>query len=1123
MNRNHLVNALRSLGRLAGPSEGAGFTDRSLLERYATHGEQAAFAALVERHGGLVWGVCRRALVCAQDADDAFQATFLVLLHKAGSLRNRESLAGFLQGVAWRLARRVQADAVRRRSRELKAEPARTADTQEEVCRRDLRRVLDEELDSLPEKYRAPLVLCYLEGKSYAEAARHLGWANGTVCGRLARARELLRGRLARRGLAVSGALLATVLTEAVEAPAATTAAVVRTAGLCALGQAAEGVVSSPVAALADVGLKSLAVSRLKTAAAVLLAVALVVAGAGLGTGLLLAAKSALPEGQEGPQQATVPQPPPARQTRSDFYGDALPPGVLARMGTVRLRQEGAHLAITDDGKTLISAGDASEVWYWDMASGARVRVQQMRLPKMPANHAGPGLAGLSPDGKVLATFLQDRISLYNTRTGEELNGFPVDRARDALFSLDGKQIATFTWADGKMAFRLWDVTSGKTGPLLKHDLSLGGYAFSSDGKFFASADAKETILLWETASGKLLRQGKTEGRCLAFSTDGKTLAAGDSRGTVTLLDTANLTRIATLERPGNIDWLHSLEFSRDGSVLAVGGEQGVVLWDTAARKVRHFLSEAKGFRFAFTPDGKTLACAGHVQITLWDVTTGRQLLARPGHDNDVWSVAPSPDSKVVVSASWSGHTTRSWDAATGKALSLSLPHPDIVRCCAYTGDGKHLVSASRNTVWLWDAATGRELRHFVAEIPGGGKEWWEVLVVKLSADGKHVAAVSSGGDQPRRNQLTVWDAQTGKVLACRPFRGNPFACFTSSGEILAITTPQGLILDDTITGQELGVISGDVGHVVAFSPDDRLVAVGINKTLDDNGWQTLGLRVAEVATGQEVFHHAGWHNFAVFSSDGRVVVTTNVGNGHGPHALHVWDAITGQELFQRVLPRSIIPLGDWNPVNSLALMPNGRAAITGLRDGTILVWDLEPQTWPKVGAKDLTRKDLNALWADLAAEAPKAYRAIRTLAGAPTQVVPFVAELLRPVGVVDASLIEKRIAELDSDNFAIRKAAAAALADMGGQAEPALRRAVEGKPSAELRRQVGMLLAGLHSVPPAETVRTLRAIAVLERIGTPDALLVLRKLAGGAAAARETRDAKIALARLARRPVAAP
>jgi RNA polymerase sigma factor (sigma-70 family) len=202
----------QDLNLLLGAGTGAGMTDAELLGRIRAGSQEAselAFTAILERHGRLVLGVCRSFLRQPHDVDDAFQATFLVLVRKASSVRVESSLAPWLYGVATRVAHRARSNSNRLRTREGPAVDHAAAEPECDVERFDLRPVLHEELSRLPEKYRLPVVLCNLEGKTHEEAARQLRWPVGTVSGRLSRARQLLRSRLSRRGLDVPAGVLA--------------------------------------------------------------------------------------------------------------------------------------------------------------------------------------------------------------------------------------------------------------------------------------------------------------------------------------------------------------------------------------------------------------------------------------------------------------------------------------------------------------------------------------------------------------------------------------------------------------------------------------------------------------------------------------------------------------------------------------------------------------------------------------------------------------------------------------------------------------------------------------------------------------------------------------------------
>jgi RNA polymerase sigma factor (sigma-70 family) len=198
--------ATSSRGR-SQPSRFEVLGDGPLLARFLAEKDQQAFAAIVSRHGPMVLGVCRRILRNFQDAEDAFQATFLVLARKAGSLSRPELLANWLYGVAFRTAQQARAKQARRSHHEWEAASMAAAWSEPEAGNGELREVLDQELFRLPEKYRAPLVLCYLEGKTNEEAARLLGWPPGSMSARLARGREMLRERLAGRRGVLAGAL----------------------------------------------------------------------------------------------------------------------------------------------------------------------------------------------------------------------------------------------------------------------------------------------------------------------------------------------------------------------------------------------------------------------------------------------------------------------------------------------------------------------------------------------------------------------------------------------------------------------------------------------------------------------------------------------------------------------------------------------------------------------------------------------------------------------------------------------------------------------------------------------------------------------------------------------------
>src|SRR5262245_3692434 len=241
--------------------------DAQLLDRFARAGEEAPFAVLVRRHGPMVWSVSRRVLPNLHDAEDVFQATFLLLARKAGSIRKAGAVGSWLHGVAHRLALKVRVQQARRQAREKRAADRRPGSSSCETSLLEVQSALDRALSELPEKYSAALVLAYLEGQTQEEAARRLGCPLPTLRSRVARGRKLLRDRLANHGLTLSTAGLAALLI-ASAAPAAAPAALARAAASAArasaAGHPAAALCSQQAAGLVEGGLKAMFHSKVK-------------------------------------------------------------------------------------------------------------------------------------------------------------------------------------------------------------------------------------------------------------------------------------------------------------------------------------------------------------------------------------------------------------------------------------------------------------------------------------------------------------------------------------------------------------------------------------------------------------------------------------------------------------------------------------------------------------------------------------------------------------------------------------------------------------------------------------------------------------------------------------------
>jgi RNA polymerase sigma factor (sigma-70 family) len=289
--------------------DGAGLSDGQLLERFRAQRDEAAFAALVKRHGPMVWGVCRRLLRCHHDAEDAFQAVFVVLSRKAALIRSPERVASWLHGVACHTAVRVRALSHKRQTRETPLGEAAAHVPAPPEPADDMRPVLDRELARLPDKYRAAVILCDLEGRTRREAAELLGVPQGTLSARLDRGRRLLASRLTRRGVGLSGLGLAALAQEAAGAagPSSVLAAAGVAAGIFKSGKAAAaGQVPDRVAALAKGVMTTMLLTKLRSMIAVLVLVAVCAAGAAGLVYLAWAAELATPASDTGTPSAPV-------------------------------------------------------------------------------------------------------------------------------------------------------------------------------------------------------------------------------------------------------------------------------------------------------------------------------------------------------------------------------------------------------------------------------------------------------------------------------------------------------------------------------------------------------------------------------------------------------------------------------------------------------------------------------------------------------------------------------------------------------------------------------------------------------------------------------------------------
>jgi WD40 repeat protein len=698
------------------------------------------------------------------------------------------------------------------------------------------------------------------------------------------------------------------------------------------------------------------------------------------------------------------------------------------------------------------------------------------------------------------------RSHVWHTKSGKEVTGPEGGEwfAWVFAFAPDSKSIAGTT-ASGTL--RTWNLSDGREiraiGKVPDQVIAL---AYPEREKLLAVTSDGESVAAWDAIRGQRLHDPVARGprQSLAISPDGKVFAFDAGKGTVSIRSVADGKELHQLT--GHKQEARCLAFSADGGSLAVGSwDTAVPVWDVATGKERGRCQTGTVLPLAaLSPDGKEVATGGpnHPHAALfWDAATGRLRNDVRAHTGPIYSLVFSPDGKQVATASWFSRDpqVRLWDAATGRPVREFTAHEGGVSGLAFSPDGQKLATSGWSfdrKVKIWDPATAKELHTFTGHEEG-------VVSLAFSPDGQRLASGDTYYDNNgSAGRVRVWALATGKqVRVLAAHKGSVQALTFDRGGTRLYVAADGVHTYDLASGKRVGEPLQPESRVwsLSLSPDEKvLLTVSVNEPA----------RLCELATGQPIATRSvGGCTQAALSPGGRFIALGT------KEAVRLFDRADGKEC--------LMLRGIRGSVGALTFSPDGKVlAAAGSEDTSALLWDVSDLAKrPLPAAKTADADALDGWWEALKGDASAAERAAWALSARPDQAITRLKASLKPAREPDAKRVAGLIAELDDDNFETRERAAGDLEMLGETAAGQLREALKNKPTPEQRRRLEELIDRLKGGPVGgEWLRGTRAVAVLERIGTPEARELLQALARGAPDVALTQDAAAALRRLDKR-----